>query len=128
LPTLPPRRRFFVQFLFYWLPVLLYITTIVVLSSQPNLQPPLKDTDKFWHALEYLGLGILMARAIRSSMRVREPLFAALIALAFCILIAAGDEYYQSFIPGRDSSLYDLLADAAGGALSQFIYLWFARD
>ena len=128
MSTLPPRPRFFAQFLFYWLPVLLYVTIIAVLSSQPNLKPPIKDSDKFWHALEYFGLGILMARAIRASLRVRDPLLAALIALVICVLIGGGDEFYQSFIPGRDSSLYDLLADAAGGALAQFVYLWFARD
>jgi VanZ family protein len=128
--TLPPRRRFFIQFMFYWLPVLLYVTIIAVLSSQPHLQPPLRfrESDKLFHALEYLGLGILLARALRSSMRVRQPLFAAFMALALCVVVGASDETYQRFIPGRDSSVYDLLADTLGGAMAQFLYVWFAKE
>ena len=128
LPT--PRGQRFHEFVFYWLPVLLYLTIILVLSSQPNLQPPLhfRNSDKYWHALEYMGLGLLLARALRSSLRVRESLLAAGIALALCVVVATGDEFYQRLIPGRDSSVYDLLADTAGAAIAQFLFIWFARD
>jgi VanZ family protein len=129
LPTLPPRRRFFVQFMQYWLPVLVYVTLILALSSQPHLKPPLsfKNSDKLFHALEYLGLGLLLARALRASLRMREPGFAAVIALAACVLMGASDEYYQSFVPGRESSVYDVLADSVGGAMAQLLYVWLTR-
>jgi VanZ family protein len=42
--------------------------------------------------------------------------------------VGAGDEYFQSFIPGRDSSVYDFMADAAGIVLAQLATLLFLRD
>ena len=126
----PPERRAFAQFLWFWLPVLLYVTLILVLSSQPNLQPPFhfRNADKVAHIGEYFWLGILLARATRASMRLRFALAASLIALALGVLVGSFDEFYQSFIPGRDSSVYDLLADTIGVALAQLVYVTFAKD
>lgn len=114
----------------FWLPVLVYVTVIITLSSQPRLQPPLHfvNADKLFHALEYFGLGVLLARAIRGSLRVARPLFAAAIALSFGVLIAGGDEFYQQFVPGRDASVLDLLADAIGALAAQFAYVWFVEE
>ena len=122
----PPARSLFQQFLVYWLPVLLYVTVIVVVSAQANLQPPLhfRNSDKLFHLLEYAGLGILLARALRGTLRVRVPLFAAMMAIGIGSLIGAGDEYFQSFVPGRDSSVYDWMADSLGVMLAQVLYVW----
>lgn len=117
-------------FVRWWLPVILYVTVILIVSSQPRLKPPLhfQNADKLFHSAEYLGLGLLLARAIHGGTRIRQPLVAALAALAIGVCVAAGDEYWQSFVPGRDSSVYDLLADTAGCAVAQFVYVWFARE
>ena len=122
-------RRFFRLFLLYWLPVLIYVTVIIVLSAQPYLTPPLEfpNSDKLMHVLEYFGLGILAVRALRATMRISLPLVAALIALSFGIVVGTGDEYLQSFIPGRVSSPFDLLADTIGMMLAQLVYLAFTR-
>ena len=121
----PPQRRFFRLFMLYWLPVLIYITAIIALSAQPNLQPPLRfpNADKVYHLVEYLGLGFLLARAWHATAPMRRPLSAALVALSCGVVVGSSDEYFQSFIPGRQSSAFDLLADAAGLALAQFAYL-----
>ena len=42
--------------------------------------------------------------------------------------VGASDEIFQSFVPGRDSSVYDFLADSGGVLLAQLLYLFFARD
>jgi VanZ family protein len=114
----------------YWLPVLAYVAGIVLLSSMPNLQPPLpfEQSDKLYHVLEYLGLGWLLARAWRATAGAQRPLALALIAISCGIVVGAGDEYYQSFVPGRISSGYDLLADTAGLALAQIVYRALVRD
>ncbi|HET7226635.1 MAG TPA: VanZ family protein [Candidatus Eisenbacteria bacterium] len=113
-----------------WLPVLLYVTVIITVSSQPNLQVPLQFTnaDKLFHAAEYFGLGVLLARALRRSLPTRRVVVAAIAALAIGVLVGASDEFYQSFVPGRDSSVYDLLADTMGCAVAQFAFLWFAGE
>jgi VanZ family protein len=114
----------------YWLPVFAYVTIILVLSAQPQLEPPFHfpNADKVFHGLEYFGLGLLSTRALRATLRVPVPLAAALIAMSFGTLVGTGDECFQSFIPGRDSSALDLLADTAGLLLAQAVYLFFIRE
>lgn len=126
----PPERRAYIVFLRYWLPVLVYLTVIVVLSAQPNLTPPFdfSNSDKLMHVLEYFGLGVLVARALRATMRLSMPLVAALFAMSFGIIVGTGEEYFQSFVPGRVSSAFDLLADTAGLAFAQLVYLAFTRE
>ncbi len=126
----PQERPFFSLFLLYWLPVLAYPTVILVLSAQPYLSPPLEfpNSDKVMHILEYFGLGILVVRGLRATMRIHLPLVAALLALSFGIVVGTGDEYFQSFVPGRSSDPLDLLADTIGGLLAQLVYLAFTRE
>ncbi len=125
----PPARTDFQLALWFWLPVLAYVTLILVLAAQPNLQPPIRFTaaDKVCHLLEYGGLGLLLARALRAQLRARAPLVAAAMALGLGVLVGATDETVQRFVPGRDASLYDLAADAVGLALAQVAYLAAAR-
>src|SRR5512134_3502577 len=84
----PPERRFFVLFALYWLPVLVYLTAILVVSSQPYLTPPFEfpNSDKLLHGIEYFGFGLLVARALRATMRIHLPLVAALAAMSFGIV------------------------------------------
>lgn len=127
--TRPPERRFFILFLRFWLPPLVYLTAIFAASAQPNLRSPLgfQYGDKLIHVVEYLIYGLLLVRAVRANLRVGRPLFAAMIALGFVVLTGTADEYLQSFIPGRQCSVFDLLADTVGGAAAQALYVTFAR-
>ena len=126
----PPERRFFILFMGFWLPVLVYVTAIFTISSQPNLQLPLhfNQADKVLHLGEYLVLGLLLVRALRASLRVSRPLFAAMMAIGFVALIGGVDEWHQLFIPGRQCDLLDLTADSLGGALAQLLYVVFVRS
>lgn len=126
-PGEPRQKNAFVH---YWLPVLGYVGVIIALSAQPNLKPPLVyyNGDKVAHVLEYFGLGFLIARAIRHTLRLRDVLKPVLLALLLGTAIGAGDEIFQRMIPGRDSSVYDLLADCIGLVIAQVAYLTFARD
>ena len=118
-------RRLFTD----WLPVVLYVGVIFTLSSQPHLQPPLHfaNADKLLHLLEYGGLGLFLARALRGSMTVSRPARAATLAIVIGASLAATDEWYQSFVPGRLSSVYDALADTVGCALAQVAYARIVR-
>ena len=123
-------RSLFATILIYWMPVLLYITMIVVVSAQANLTPPLKfrNADKLFHVAEYFALGLLLARAAFASLRGRDVLKPALLALVLGLAVGAGDEYFQSFIPGRDSNPVDWLADTMGVTIAQIGFLMFSRD
>lgn len=114
----------------YWLPVLVYVSVIFILSDQPGLRPPLKFTnsDKLMHMLEYGGLGWLLVRAFRAAMPARSWVFTSMLALGLGLCIGAGDEYFQSFVPGRESSVFDWLADGTGLIFAQLAFLAAARD
>ncbi len=125
-----PEKSFFQKFLLYWLPVLLYLTVIFVISAQPNLKPPIQwqQSDKIYHLAEYGGLGLLLSRAMRGTFPVRRLMTATVLAVVLGCCVAAGDEYFQSFIGGRRSSAFDFMADAAGIMIAQLATLLIARD
>lgn len=81
------------------------------------------------HAVEY-AVGGFLARATLEGVRRPSP---ALIAVVFCVLWGVVDEWHQSWIPGRDSSLLDVVADGVGGALGTLAWplvssLWRPRQ
>ncbi len=67
------------------------------------------------HFVEYAILALLLARALRTSLRefLRNHWFA--VSLAFVALYALSDEFHQSFVSSRTASIYDCLIDTAGG-------------
>ena len=119
-----PRPSLLRSFVSYWLPVLLYLTVILIVSAQPQLQPPIRfsNSDKFYHVGEYLVLGLLLVRALRYSAFPRSPLAASVAAIAIGVLFGIGDEMFQATVPGRESSMLDAAADAIGLSLAQVLY------
>jgi VanZ family protein len=117
-----PQKRTRSKFAWFWLPALLYIGLIFFLSSQPRLRSPFRfrNGDKVSHVLEYGGLGFLLGRAWRVTLPGSVWRFTGL-ALASGIVVAICDEYWQSFVPGRESSAYDAMADALGLTLAQIV-------
>ncbi len=114
----------------HWLPVLVYVALIFMLSAQPRLSPPFtfQNSDKVLHLLEYAVLGVLLARAIRRSWPWRSIVAAAALTLFVGLAVAAGDEWFQSTVPGRDSTVFDWYADGFGLVLSQLVVLTLGRD
>jgi VanZ family protein len=95
-----------------------WMAFIFFLSSQPSLTVPLSfhGGDKLLHAMTYTVLGFLMARSLfldRIMTWKRALLLAALVAA-----YGFTDEFHQSFVPGREPSGWDLLADGFGGFLA----------
>ena len=84
-----------VLFLGFWLPVLAYLTTVFVLSAQPNLHVPLQfeNSDKWMHLLEYGGLSWLAARALRATFGWRGLVAPVLLTLALAAIVGSTDEF-----------------------------------
>ncbi len=122
-----PRGELVVRF---WLPVFVYLGVVQLLGAQPDLQVPMlfPNADKVVHVLEYLGLGALLARAVRASSAAPAPLRTALIAVGLGLAMGFADEFVQSFVPGRMSSRNDLIADATGLVLAQVLSLLVVRE
>ena len=115
------------QLLWYWMPVALYAGTIFYLSSQshPEEQLPsflLKDvSDKVLHAVEYSILSLLCYRAFRWTAEPAVARRAVVLAIVTASVYGLTDEAHQLFVPFRESSWQDWLADTIGaviGALS----------
>ena len=125
-----PGQRKLQFFLRYWLPALVYVAVIFTLSAQARLTPPLhfQNSDKVMHLLEYGGLGLFLSRAIRASMPGRTWLATALATAFVGLTIAACDEKFQSYVPGRESSVFDWLADGIGITFAQIAFLAFAHE
>jgi VanZ family protein len=109
--------------------VIAYVGLIFTLSAQPHLRVPwsYENGDKVAHITEYFGLGILLVRALRTLPRIRSAMLAGLTAVAIGVGIGGSDELFQSTVPGRDSSVFDLVADSVGVTLAQIAYLWIKR-
>ena len=104
-----------------WIPVVIYAGTVFYLSSlshPPQFLPPFFMADKLLHGVEYALFGMLMIRAIERSPRHPRTLRGC-ITLAICIVLLYGisDELHQAFVPYRDASVFDLMADVIGGSI-----------
>ena len=117
------RQDMTVQVLWYWVPVALYAGAIFFLSAQshPEEHLPsflLKDvSDKVLHAVEYAVLGGLCYRAFRWGLSEQMAARALIIAIVTASLYGVTDEVHQLFVPFRESSWLDWLADTIGAAI-----------
>ena len=109
MPVTPSRA------LSLWLPPLVLMGVIFVLSAQPSLDSGLGLLDtigrKIVHFAEYALLCALWWRAFRS---VVPPRHAIAVAFAVASLYAVSDELHQSFVEGRHGSPLDWAIDTAG--------------
>ena len=104
-----------------WVAVILCTALIFILSAQPGLAIPgtFEYRDKIAHMLEYAGLSWLVDRAARTTWPEVPALRRASIALLAISLLGVCDEVFQAGVPGRDSTVYDWMADTIGATLGQ---------
>jgi VanZ family protein len=79
---------------------------------------------KVGHFSEYAILAWLTTRALRTSSLnlLRQKWF--WITLAFIVCYALLDEFRQSFVPSRTSSIYDSMIDMVGGLTALSVIAW----
>ena len=111
----------------YYLPALLWLAAIFVSSSIPSVDLPhigIWNADKLIHFGVYFLLAVVVDRAVRHQTRFpavkRHHL---LFTIVLTVLYGLSDEFHQFFVPGRDPSLLDLLADAGGAVLFILLFL-----
>ena len=106
-------------------PALAYMSLIFVLSSFP-IQLDLERVpfrDKGVHFVEYGTLGALLAHALRATYPRAHSLWIWILATIATVLWGALDEIHQAFVPGRNSDVVDLMADAVGAVVGAAVYL-----
>jgi VanZ family protein len=107
-----------------WLFVLAFMAVIFCLStaaftSQQTalLFGPLNHlARKAAHFIEYAALFVLVRWALGCCVRQPRTVALAFVALLICVVYAASDEWHQLFVPGRTSSVWDVLLDSTGAA------------
>jgi VanZ family protein len=106
-----------------WMEFILYLSS----QSQPPVPPapsgfPLTVVAHFGL---YAMLAALVVRTSTLQWPARDGLRAVVLpAIALCLAWGGIDEFYQGFVPGRDSSVEDVATDVSGaiiGALSAFV-------
>ncbi len=91
-----------------------------------HMPPLFPHQDKVMHLGIYALLGFLLAGVLRRSADdTRATVLVTTVILAG--LYGLADEVHQSFVPGRDPSALDLVADITGGLLGALTMHLFAR-
>lgn len=113
-----------------WLPALVYMALIFILSSIPTLASYSKHLpfrDKGAHFLEYAILGALTTHAAGRTFpelhRGRVFLFGVMLATLFGV----SDELHQAFVPGRRADFGDIIADFLGAIVGGLVRLMLRR-
>jgi len=111
------------QVLWYWVPVGLYAGAVFYLSAQSHPEDQLSSfllkevSDKVLHAVEYGILSLLCYRAFRWAAGPAVARQAVVLAIVTASVFGITDEVHQFFVPLRESSWQDWLADTIGAAI-----------
>ena len=110
-----------------WAPLVVYMTAIYHFSSESDPLPYLTERvwDKLLHTIEYVGLAILVFRALYGE-GLNAWWSAALTVLAVSAY-GASDEWQQAFVPMRSSDVHDWMTVALAGAIGAGASLLFTR-
>lgn len=140
-------------FLQYWLPVVLWCALIVAASGDTKsvhrssriIEPLLRwlfpdlSEEVLWHVVflarkwahlfTYGVLALLLWRGLRATFWTQMTVWSrrcAHTAWALATAYAVTDEIHQTFVPGRQGAVLDVIIDSAGAALALF-FLWLIR-
>ena len=104
--------------------LLAYLTLIFFVSHIPLAQLqqlPFDFWDKAVHCVEYMPVGFLVTGLVRTKWTGVKVGTLITAAIFISIALAGLDEFHQSFVPGRDSSIGDAIADGIGAAMGSVI-------
>lgn len=105
-----------------WLPLLLYALFIFSLSSRSFSGAEVSIKADYFHLVEFATLALFLCCFWDNVLpRGKRAVFFACV-LASGLLWGIADEIHQSFVPGRDSSAWDVVYDGVGLAVGCTLY------
>jgi VanZ family protein len=109
-----------------WLPVAAWMVFIFFLSAQPSLPSPEEDwleelRNIAGHFTVYVVLALLVSRAAAPDGRLSK--WRMILVVLGCAAYALSDEWHQSYVPGRDASVFDLAVDVLGVLAGLIVYV-----
>lgn len=105
-----------------WLPLLAWMAVIFYFSHQPKVSLPSYGV---WDLL--VKKGAHMAAYALLALLARRAGLGLGPAAILAALYAASDEFHQTFIPGRNGTVADVLIDLVGVALGLLLHPWLER-
>jgi VanZ family protein len=108
-----------------WALVLAWMGLIFFLSSRSTLPKPSGISSSLeaitGHFTVYAVLAALVAFALADTGLPTSRRLA--VAFLFAVVYGVSDEFHQSFVPGRDPDLFDLMIDAIGAATGLVVFM-----
>jgi len=102
----------------FWLPPVIYTGLIIFASSLPGgvvSEYSLNVSDKLLHTLHFLFYGLTLMWAFTNTQPIHSVFRNAYLkTILVGISVGCLDAFYQSFMPTRTSSGWDILADSTG--------------
>jgi hypothetical protein len=100
-----------------WGPPLAWMAVIFAASSISDIpEPPGGFTAPVGHFAEYAVLSLLLVRALTGNRWADVTWRVALVSVLVSTAYGISDEWHQSFVPGREPDLLDVLIDATGAS------------
>ncbi len=111
-------------FTIYWLPLIGYCVFIYIQSSYPSPErlPSFDYSDKLLHFGAYAVMGILFYRAYHTLSFRNNIQLLVMLSMISASLYGISDEIHQSFVPERQGSFSDVIADIIGGICGVYVY------
>jgi VanZ family protein len=115
----------------YWLPAILYMLLIFILSSFPAPEPlrkvPIIYDIKLVHIVEYGVLSLLYTFALQNTTTLN---YKQILWTSVFLTVAYGitDEIHQYFVPQRTCKLSDVLGNLLGALLFQWCWTKFRHQ
>ena len=112
------------RFTLYWLPLFVYCLFIYIQSDHPSIEhiPSFEFSDKLLHFFAYAVLGVLFYRAYRTLKIKGDPRMLILISIVSASLYGLSDEIHQYFVPFRNASIWDVVANTLGAICGVYLY------
>jgi len=102
---------------YYLIAIIIYLIIIFYFSSIPVPKPFQNKPDIILHFIEYGGLGFLFSGYFTNNFKRKLNKNELFFIIIFIFLYALSDEFHQSFVKGRDSSIKDVIVDLVGGSV-----------
>jgi VanZ family protein len=108
------------------------VMTVTLKESEKTVFPTLysetSNLDKLFHFVEYMFLGIVLARDLLWQRIYRKSERKKIVTFVFVIVILIfADEFHQYFRPGRMMDIFDGIADFMGASFGAFVFARFIR-
>lgn len=116
-------------FLRYHIPAILWAILIFIASSiptPPTVGPEFPLKDKAIHLVVYGIFGLSLVRSFTHIGSFKQRVGAMVLVVG--VVYGGLDEIHQYFVPGRDSNIYDFLADGVGVALALIVRRFLYRE